>query len=186
MQTAKSIIRCLAIAAIVVGVGACALFEKPLPPLCPEVNILANADRLSLFREGEGRDLTDILFEVDFEGYVVGCEYDLDDDTQSGQLFVELQVAMAIQRGPADKDRRAEIPYFVVLRDASDGALLEKSVFNAAAQFNGNQRQVGVLDDPVELTIPIYSGRSGADFTILLGLQLTEDQLNFNRHQGRQ
>lgn len=167
-------------------IAACSLFGDDAPPLCPSVHLLKDADRLTLFRDGPGRDLTDTRFEVDLEGYAVACEYDIDDDTREGELAVQVQPGFIVRRGPADKTRAIDVPFFVVLRDANDGTPIEKANFSTRVEFPGNQRQIGLIDEPVDLTIPIYAGRDGGDFSILLGLQLTADQLDYNRTTGGQ
>jgi hypothetical protein len=166
----------------VAALGGCSLIEDEGPPLCPAVNLLKDADRLVLFRDGDGRDLTDMRFEIDLEGYATTCEYDLDDGV--GTLAVQVQPGFVVRRGPADLTRRVDIPFFVVLRDANDGTPIEKAVFSTPVTFEGNQRQIGLIDEPVDLTIPILEGRDGGDFSILLGLQLTPAELDYNRSVG--
>ncbi|MHC8510215.1 MAG: hypothetical protein ACYYKD_12665 [Rhodospirillales bacterium] len=157
------------------------MFEDEYIPPCPKVRILAGADTLTLFSDGPGRDLTDVRFEVNLRGHRTACGHDIDDETLAGELHVKTQAAMTADRGPADKSRRLEVPYFVVLRDAASGEPLQKRNFTVTFEFEGNRRRVGRLDDEVDLTIPLYPGRTGRDFTILLGLQLTKAQLQFNR-----
>ena len=53
-----------------------------------------------------------------------------------------------------------------------------------ALVFQPTQRRAGVVEEIEEL-IPLPAGLSGADFEILVGLELTADQLEFNRSRSR-
>ncbi|MHC8510344.1 MAG: hypothetical protein ACYYKD_13330 [Rhodospirillales bacterium] len=157
------------------------MFEDEYIPSCPKVRLLTHHDTLTLFTAGPGRDLTDVRFEVDLNGYKLACGHDIDDETLAGELAVELNAVLIVDRGPADKSRKIAVPYVVTLRDADDGTLLQKNRFFAAIEFEGNQRRKRMLDETVEMTIPLFPGRTGRDFVIYIGLQLKPEHVEFNR-----
>ena len=48
---------------------------KVVLPACPTVRFLRDADKVTVYRPGSGRDITDILYEAKLEGFVGDCEY---------------------------------------------------------------------------------------------------------------
>ncbi len=91
----------------------------------------------------------------------------------------------SIERGPASRNRVAPYRYFVTLSDANHEPIT-KNVFDLAANFPGNVTRMTLTDDSVQLKVPIGAGQSGRSFTVLVGFQLTEDQLQYNRQLQRE
>jgi len=183
--------RIVAGAAALLGVAACSdmrqsLFGNDLPPPpCPEVAIVPDAEYVTRFAPGQGRDLIDVTAEARMLDIVGACEHTFAKDAGSGTLSVELQVQLQARRGPADRARRAELEYFVTLLDQRTRDILQKSTFRVAVEFPGNQTVVQVQDSPVGLTVPLVNNRRGPDYEILVGFQLSPEELEFNRKTVR-
>jgi len=164
-------------------VSACGVvddfFEPPPPPPCPSVSILGNAERITQFRSGPGRDLIDITAEARMEDFIAQCFYEVDEETGVGQVLVELSMGITAARGAANVDGVADIPYFVTMTKL-DKTVLTKKIFTITTLFTGNRYRVSAYDEPVILSIPIEASQSGRDFLIYVGFQLTPDQLEYN------
>lgn len=165
--------------------GACSVTdeifgEPPPPPPCPEVNVLGNAEQVTQFRDGPGRDLTDITVEARIIDFIARCIYDVDDDTAAGNLYVELSLGISAARGVANEKGFAEIPYFVTMTNL-DKAVLSKSTFTITPLFEGNRYRLTAYDDPIILSTPIKPPQTGRDFIIYVGFQLTPEQLEYNK-----
>ena len=156
--------------------------DKTPPPPCPSLNVLADAANLTRFRPGPGEDLTDVLFEARMANIGMACEHDIDEDTRDGRLEMSVQLFLEADRGPADRSRKAQLPYFVSLTD-SDRTPLVKEVFDVVVDFPGNRTRVAAMDEPVEIDIPLKAGQTGRDFKIWVGFQLTREELAYNRRQ---
>lgn len=154
----------------ILALAACASDEAPKP--CPEVVLLADASRQVKF-EGQGRDLTDVLFEADLEAGRLICTYD------DNELDVDLQVRVIASRGPANSDRLANINYFVAVARANQTVLARRS-FDIAIPFPGNRTRVSGLEE-IGQVITLAPGEDGSDYRIYLGLDLTPEELQFNR-----
>ncbi len=141
--------------------------------------ILGDAEQLVHFRDGPGRDILDISYSGRLSRVFADCEYDMKKD-RTGVMAVRVYVAIDAERGPANSDRIAPYRYFVSLVDANREPVA-KNVFDLAARFPGNVTRMTLTDDTVEMKVPIAAGQSGKDFAILVGFQLSEDQLEFNR-----
>ena len=159
------------------------LFTRTPPPPCPRVSVLADASSLVKFQSGPGRDLTDIEFGGEIKGFETACEYDLDEDTGTGSVTVEVAVFILAERGLADRDRRAVLPYFALVLDA-ERRILNKRFFEVAVEFPGNRTRVTVKDDPpVALTIPLKAEDRGETYRVIVGFQLSKEELEYNRRQ---
>lgn len=163
----------LAVSALGLLVAACGLFDKDVVYRCPAVFILEDAKDLTRFKAGPGRDITDILFEAEIVNFVGDCDYD------EGQAEIELAVQIRVERGPANKGRKVEFDYFVAIpkfRTQSEG----KSIFNVVGEFEGSRTRM-IYQDDLAMTIPVRVPADGAALEIVLGFQLTPDELKFNR-----
>jgi hypothetical protein len=151
-------------------------------PACPPVFVLKDADTVTRFGGG-GHDLVDVVNSGEITGYDVSCEYNLDKKTKAGKAAITLGLHMTATRGPADRTRQADYQYFVAVTDP-DRNVLNKRVFDFAAVFTGNLTTTTIADDPVSMTIPIPAGKTGQDFAIFIGFQLTPDEVAYNRRNG--
>ncbi len=141
--------------------------------------ILGDADQMVRFRDGPGRDILDISYSGRLSRVFADCVYEMNKD-RTGIMEVRVYVAFDAERGPANSDRIAPYRYFVTLVDAKREPVA-KGVFDLTARFPGNITRMVLTDDSVEMKVPIAAGQSGKDYTILVGFQLSEDQLEFNR-----
>ena len=154
--------------------------EDTLPPPCPSVSILANAERITIFRPGDGQDLTDIDTEAQIDDFFANCIHDVDKETGIGQIDIELSLGVIASRGPANTSKIADLPYFVTITTL-EKELLSKGVFVIPVGFEGIRYKVSLFDEPVILTIPIAPPVIGYEFRIYVGFQLTPAQLEYNQ-----
>lgn len=143
------------------------------PPACPRVSIISDGASVTRFREGTGRDLTDMVAQAEIVDAAVECDYD-----RRG-VDVALQVAIAATRGPADRSRVAEFDYFVAVADAERN-ILAKEIFRVGFRFPQNQQRVGTVEE-IEPRIPLKSRAEGVDYQIIIGFQLTPEEIEWNR-----
>ena len=158
------------------------LFGKEKPPACPRVSVLPEAASVTKFLPGPGRDIIDILFQGEVLDVQRSCEYDIDDDTKVGTLKVELALVFEAERGAADHERKATFQYFVAIPEffpRPEG----RAVFNKQVEFPGNHTRLKVTDDPVTLNIPLKAGQSGSDFQIVIGFQMSREEMEYNRRR---
>ncbi len=151
---------------------------RPAPP-CPDVNILANAERLTLFQAGPGRDIIDIETEAEIKNFIAQCIYDVDGDTGRGKMYVELSLGISASRGAANYDGQSVLPYFVTIT-TREKQILNKAQFNTQVVYEGNRYRVEGYEEPVILTVPIEPPATGSDYLIYIGFQLTPEQLRYN------
>ncbi|WP_193367342.1 hypothetical protein [Pelagibius marinus] len=146
--------------------------SEPETRPCPEVRVLTDAARQVKF-SGQGRDLTDVLFEASIETGRLVCEYD------DNVLDVDLQVQVIGSRGPANSDRLANISYFVAVA-RTDQTILARQSFDIAIPFPGNRTRVSGLEE-IGQVITLQGNEDGGDYLIYVGLDLTREELDYNR-----
>src|SRR5262249_49182168 len=95
----------------------------------------------------------------------------------------EMMAGFALELGPANPDRNASFPFFVAITNPA-GEIIAKRIFTSALVFPGN---VGYVEHREELSqrIPLSTGGGAADYQVIIGLQLTPDELEYNRKYER-
>lgn len=161
---------CLALVAAGCGMfGGARVAQHP----CPQAGILKDAQQLTKFLPGPGRDLTDVAFEVRLANVRTRCAYG-----ESG-VKIDMLVDIAAERGPADKSRKAVFSYFVAIADPA-GTVLARERFTALIPFVPNISRALAAEE-LEQMIPLPRGRSAENYRIIVGLQVTREELEFNR-----
>ena len=160
--------------------AACAGDEERPPP-CPALVVVNDASNMTRF-QGEGRDLTDVLFETEIRSAAISCDYD------DSPVEASLRVLFETTRGPADNSRAARFRYFVLLSDRERNLLpreqFPREEFEMLAEFPGNRTEVQQADE-IDLTIPLGEGKNGGDYVVYLGLILSRDEVEYNRRNAR-
>ena len=168
-------------AAVLVVLGGCGLTDDPLP--CPGVGILDQARLLTLYRDGTGRDPSDVAFEVELRNVSGRCDHDIDEE-EGGGVEVTFDLSIRATRGPAAGTDRLSIPFFVALTDANR-QIVAKEVFGAEIAFAATDMRARTVE-MIEQWIPLGPGESGAAYETLVGIQLTPAQLEDARRRKAQ
>jgi hypothetical protein len=170
--------RLLAAVAATLVLASCSSLSKPKEgPPCPQISMLAETSRVTKFRDGPGRDITDIEYEAEIGGYKGECVYK-DDDS----VVITLAVVIDAERGPAAQGNAAEPSYFIAV-PAYYPNPAAKSVLPVRIEFPENISKVRFRDEDVTMRIPL-KGKPGTDYEIFLGFQVTAEQLDYNRRRG--
>ncbi len=166
--------RALAALFCLVATG-CGLFggDDYVPP-CPRAVVLADAQSVTGFRPGPGRDLTDILHEGAITGLTSGCEYDDD-----GFVDFDIDIGFELAIGPASPDGVGHWEYFVVVVDP-DQQRVAKRTFTIDLQFEQAVFRTELVE-PVTQRIVYAPWPDARGYQIFVGFQLTREQLDYLR-----
>ena len=168
-------VRCAA-AAAAAALAGCAFFDDDPQPPCPRVLVVAEAEEVSQFRPGPGRDLTDIQFEAKITGLKSGCEYH-----EEGFVDVGANIVIALSRGPAAEGDVGHFEYFVAITDPR-GTIIAKRVFALDLEFPGGAPRGAIADD-VTQRIFFAPFADASLYRVLIGFQLTRDQIDYLRRR---
>lgn len=168
------------IAAVVVLAAALPSCSDSLNPFakkefrpCPGLAVLRDTGRITDYRPGDGRDLLDVRYTVDIANVTASCRYD-------GQTVrMSVNIDLIFTRGPAAEGAEMRAPYFVAITRGED-EIVAKRIFDSEIEFPDSRRRAGVREE-VDQIIPLLPDESGADYEVIVGLQVSEDQLQRNR-----
>lgn len=158
--------------ALLLALAGCGFGDRGPPPPCPAAFAVNEARELTRFA-GQGRDLTDVLFEARILEVAVVCEYD------DGIVEADMRVRFVTDDGPANQGRDVRLVYFVAIATL-DRKIVAREEFELQVPFEGNRKRVAAVDE-VSPRIPLQSGQTGADYVIYVGLALTPAELQYNR-----
>lgn len=160
------------IATLLLSLSACGPERNKFPPPCPGTTILGDAADINLYRPGGGRDLTDLVLH----GRIVGMQGTCQQGDKRDQLAVSVSVGVELTRGPAMQGLQATVPVFIAVVTAGD-TILDKRVYSMRVDFPSNVDRVTMAPGTIQLVLPVGAEKSGADYTVVAGFQLTPDQL---------
>lgn len=150
----------------------------PNPGPCPNALSLYDAHRLVEF---PGSD--ELLYEnVGFTGEILNvatlCRYS---GQRADPIESELAVRFAFGRGPAATSDTKVYRYFITVT-RRDMAVIDRFEYEIPVRFPPGQDRVLVTEEIDRLSIPrLNETTSGANFEIIVGFVLTDEQIAFNR-----
>ena len=166
------------------GLSACGSVPNPLaapepnPGPCPNAFSLYDAHRLVEFPGGE-----DVVFaNVGFTGEILDvtsfCTYT---DQRPTPIDMDVAVRFAFGRGPAAEGRTHTYRYFIAVTRL-DRAVIDKFEYEIPVRFEAGEDRVEVTEEITGLMIPrVSEGTSGANFEVIVGFVLNDEQIDFNR-----
>jgi hypothetical protein len=163
---------------LVALLAGCSLFgggDKENKLACPTTQIAPDLDALTVLRPG-GTGTGDIRFGVKLIKADSDCEAD-----KAGGIRTDTRMSFIIARNDPDLTE-GEFTYFVAIAD-SQRAILAKEDFTLKVQFAPRQNQMRVRDDISE-HLPVRKLSSGKNYSIVVGFQLTPEQLELNRKRS--
>jgi hypothetical protein len=141
---------------------------------CPSVEVVRNLNQLVQF-QGTGRDPSDVLFVAQVNDVQSTCKYE-----KAGPV-IDMTVILDADRGRAGaRLPAADVTYFIAITDGKGNIITKR---NFSLRINFDDKGHGSAVD--ELTQEIFSGplKSVSDHTIIVGFQLTPEQIDINERQ---
>jgi len=159
-------------AALLALLPACSMFDKKDERACPRIEVVSDLSRVVKFQDGPGRDLSDIVLIARIDDVKSGCKYD-----KTG-VTIDLAVSLLGERGRAGAGSgKRDVTYFVAVTDRTQ-KIIDKPLFTS--QFEFSDKKLASINDEFQLRIPLSATASASDHTIILGLQLTAEEIDFN------
>jgi hypothetical protein len=143
---------------------------------CPAPLTVQDAQRLTHFKDGPGRDPRDVAYEAAVIASGTTCELN------RNQLNVNLVMRISVSAGPSVDLGATRVPYFVRVINAG-GTVVQGQEFVADFRLtSGNPR--GTSQEELSLALPYSQLSDLAGYRIAVGLKPTQEELNYNR-RGR-
>ncbi|WP_421994263.1 hypothetical protein [Reyranella sp.] len=155
-------------AALALSLAACGSSKDEYVAYCPEPFTVQDAERLTHFKDGPGRDPRDIAYEAVLTDARSGCK------ASRRGIDVTLVMRISAVAGPSVSPGTTRVPYFVRVLDAS-GAVVQGQDFAADFRLSGGSPR-GASREELSLFLP-----HGGNYRIAVGLKPTPEELNYNR-----
>ena len=153
--------------AALAGCGA----DKIIPP-CPPVRIDAATAALTKFKDGAAQDMNNMEYRAEIVGYKGECVF------KDDKVELTMDIDFVYEAGPASSGA-AKVPYFVAIPQFFPRAE-GKRVLELTAKPDGKGAQ-RIRESNVHATIPLKKNEPAAAYDVYVGLQLTAQQLEYNR-----
>jgi len=147
---------------------------------CPLMGVLYDTARVVKFNQPNVQRYANIEFTGEMQGVRGLCRY-----VDADPITMNMEIEMAFGRGPAATSDRQTYRYWVAVTRRGR-APIEKVYFDVDVRFPRGQQVVSVRERIDEIVIPRANAEvSGENFEILVGFELTPEQLQFNRDGRR-
>jgi hypothetical protein len=146
--------------------------------VCPKAYIVGDASQLVRFKQGPGRDPTDVLFRADVLRADNKCSF-----SRTG-VVIDTRVTLGVQEGPAaaTQNRQAAFNYFVALIGPGN-QILAREDFRADFQFQGNRTRLGGVEELTQRAG--FTADQAGSYQIAIGLALSREEVEYNRRLQR-
>jgi hypothetical protein len=162
---------------------------------CPQTGILQDAGEITVFKpETDGEAIENVVASARLANYSGGCAY------RDGKVEFVLNLDFeAVQGAEGQKLKRFDFPYFIAILSPAE-EVLQRQSFSTTVPFD-NKREAAAPVDPSR-TQAVYLGDAGLtreehrlrlavdsrdavrQHKVVVGFELTPDQLAFNRADG--
>jgi hypothetical protein len=173
-QAARRAVIAPALAALVLA--GCSQ-EPQFAPVCPQLALLAEGADMVRFA-GTGRDMTDRVLEAKIVSVDGRCE-----PGRKGEVTAKIKVLAELIRGPAAQGRTAQVPYFIAVTRGDQ--IVDRKQFMLSATFPANVDLQRVDGGELSMSFPVSARQGASEFKVYVSLQLTEDELAYNRRMER-
>lgn len=139
---------------------------------CPAVAIVSYTGTVTKF-DGFDRNADDVVYNATITDLRVDCQ----EDEETG-IYQRVSFAIIASKGPAFANQPIVLPYFaVLLRD--NNLIAVKRIFQAELRFDNDSNRF-VLRQTIIHTLPDIDTARRYDYELLVGLQLTPDEVAYN------
>ncbi|MEQ3745344.1 MAG: hypothetical protein ABNH53_03815 [Henriciella sp.] len=146
---------------------------------CPPAGSVYTASRVVELSDPESPTFNNISYTGEIVDVRLFCRYASDEPVRA-----EIEVDFAFGKGPQATSNTHDYTYWVAVTRRS-GKVLNKERFTVRADF-GNGDVIGASELVQRIVIPRADTTiSAANFEVLVGFELTEDQVEFNKNGQR-
>ena len=144
----------------------------PPPPTtyCPQPVVLQQAGTLTLFLPGR-QDVAAEVTTARITGVAGSCTL----IKAKNLLRVTFNAGFSASNGPANRQPSLTLPYFVSISEGE--TVISKTPYSVTFDFDGNETMTSATSKPVTIELPNVA--ESADVEVLLGFQMTPDQLAY-------
>src|SRR6185503_969684 len=151
-----------AVALALAGCGGRSQKEMAAASYCPQPLTVQDAQRISRFKPGTGRDPRDVVFAAEMLGVVTQCSM------SRNKMEVDVVMRIAVNAGPSIAGGVTRVPFFVRVLDAGGSVIVGKDELADYKLSQASPR--GMSDETVAVTLPYAELRDLGAYRIAVGL----------------
>ena len=143
--------------------------------VCPGNIVAPNVDAYALLRDGasDSAGPQDVRFGAQIVSLNGSCSRASD-----GGIDVSTRIVFLVARNDPAL-RQVDFSYFIAIADAQKN-VLAKQIFPVHVDFGVRQVQMRITDNAAE-HLALHDTRLGGQYGVIVGMQLTREQVDFNR-----
>ena len=169
----------LALISLALALTGCGWFgggsnkEAAAEAYCPTPVSVQDAQRLTRFKQGGGRDPRDVAFEAVLVRTDAACSIN------RNTMDVSVYMQIAVNAGPSVGSGVTRVPFFVRVIDSNGAVVVGRDELADYKLSAGNPR--GMSREELGIKIPFGQVSDIGAYRIAVGLKPTPDELEFNR-----
>lgn len=173
------ILRAALVAGIAAALASCSS-SAPKGLGCPAAAVLAPTSTLTTFRQGSGLrgDPAGELYTISVTGVVTDCDLDVENGTADARLNIDFRVTRVANGEPASY----RVPYFIAVTQGD--RVLDKRIAWLDFAFAAGETSAQFREHVASTVVTLENGKKPYDYELLVGLQLTHDQREYNKKMG--
>ena len=172
----KPIFRLLAVCAAALVLSSCADDKKIA--YCPGMTALLDAYMAATFKPGAPPLPTNALYTVEIVNVKGNCTFDKQGKSSDSNLTVTFGATRA---APGDAAQYT-VPYFVAVTQGEN--IITKTLRHVTFSFAAGEKTATFDEDIDDVSLITDGEKKPYEYQILVGLQLTKEQLDYNRSMG--
>lgn len=146
---------------------------------CPLATSLVDTSSLTVFHRGAPQDPKNALYTVQITKVDSDCSRHKYEHTFSASTDIDFTAT----RAAAGAEGNYSVPYFLAVTEG--GNVISKRRFVAHIHFDSGEQTVTFSNSIDSDDVKLAKTKKAYDYSILVGFQLTPDQLEYNRTVGR-
>jgi hypothetical protein len=151
--------------------------EEAAASYCPQPFTVQDAQRITRFKPGSGRDPRDVVFEAQLLGATTSCSM------SRHSMEVDVVMRIAVNAGPSISGAVTQVPFFVRVLGQGD-QVVQGSDQLADYKISPTSPR-GVSAETMAITLPFNELRDLNTYRIAVGLKPTPEELQYNRRGER-
>jgi hypothetical protein len=148
--------------------------------LCPSAAVLAPTASVTVFRTGAPADPSGELYTLWMTNVTPACDFEKEEKSTNSHLDISFHAS----RAPSTEAANYRVPYYVAVTQGGS-RILTKKFFLAQVSFQPGETVVDFHDRVDDISVKPGKGLKIGSYEILTGIQLTQEQLQYNKKTGR-
>lgn len=165
-------LRLIAPALVLTLLSACAHQQARDQP-CPTGGVLKDAETFTVY-DGRGKEPANVVQRVTISNVSLKCSY-----RERKHVDSTLAFDITAERGPAGRAAMVSVPYFVAVSRGGKAILARESYVHSFDLQKASRASAREEIDRVR--IPLAPRATGASYEVIVGLEVTQEQLAENR-----